>query len=236
MLKTLYFLFFKVEKIWNTISTFLRSVYFNFAFLPFRQALKLPIWIERPAFHFRGYRGDIVIDADDLHFKMIRLGYRYNSWYPFNGINLQIVGKLVFHGRCTIGNSASVYVGNNGVIEFGDNVYIASKTRIICQKKIVFGKSTLIGWNSQIIDTDFHALLDIVSGRPTKILSPVIIGNKCWIASDCIVQKGTKLADNVIVSAGSVVSGIFKKENVILKGNPAMEIAEGYKLLEEYSL
>ena len=34
-------------------------------------------------------------------------------------------------------------------------------------------------------------------------------------------MKGTHIAQHTIVSAGSVVSGNFMAENVVIKGNPA---------------
>lgn len=46
------------------------------------------------------------------------------------------------------------------------------------------------------------------------------IGDDCFIGMNSIILKGTKLGNNVIVGAGSVVHGSFP-DNCIIAGNPA---------------
>ena len=47
-----------------------------------------------------------------------------------------------------------------------------------------------------------------------------IIGNNCFIGMNAIILMGTKLGNNTIVGAGSVVHGFFP-DNVVIAGNPA---------------
>ena len=47
-----------------------------------------------------------------------------------------------------------------------------------------------------------------------------IIGNNCFIGMNSIILMGTHIGDNVIVGAGSVVSGNIP-DNVVIAGNPA---------------
>ncbi len=49
---------------------------------------------------------------------------------------------------------------------------------------------------------------------------PITIGEGCFIGSNVIILKGTELGKNVVVGAGSVVSGVFP-DNVIIGGVPA---------------
>jgi acetyltransferase-like isoleucine patch superfamily enzyme len=51
----------------------------------------------------------------------------------------------------------------------------------------------------------------------------VRIGHRVWIGSNSVVLDGSDIGDNVIVSAGSVVSGAVKANSVVL-GNPAKVI------------
>jgi acetyltransferase-like isoleucine patch superfamily enzyme len=45
------------------------------------------------------------------------------------------------------------------------------------------------------------------------------IGHRVWLGSNCVVLDGADLGDNVIVSAGAVVSGAVAP-NSIIQGNP----------------
>ena len=95
---------------------------------------------------------------------------------------------------------------------------------IYSMASITIGKNTDIGPGCKIIDNDFHPLpysqrhpveqLDKVKKRPIKM------GEGCLIGANSIILKGTTLGNNVVVGAGSVVSGSFP-DNVIIAGNPA---------------
>lgn len=47
-----------------------------------------------------------------------------------------------------------------------------------------------------------------------------VIGENCFLGVNSIILMGTKLGNNVIVGAGSVVHGTFP-DNVVIAGNPA---------------
>ncbi len=50
-----------------------------------------------------------------------------------------------------------------------------------------------------------------------------VLGDNCFIGMNSILLMGTRLGNNVIVGAGSVVHGIFG-DNVVIAGNPARVI------------
>lgn len=110
-----------------------------------------------------------------------------------------------------------------GRIEIGENCGISGST-IYAWKSIKIGNYTRVGANCKIIDTDFHpveleyrhkALNEEYARR-----APIEIGDDCFIGMNSIILKGTKLGNNVIVGAGSVVHGSFP-DNCIIAGNPA---------------
>jgi acetyltransferase-like isoleucine patch superfamily enzyme len=52
----------------------------------------------------------------------------------------------------------------------------------------------------------------------------IIIGNNCWIGMNSVILPGVKLANHIIVGAGSVVTKSFDEEDIIIAGNPAKKI------------
>ena len=110
-----------------------------------------------------------------------------------------------------------------GEIEIGDGFGISGST-IYAFQSIKIGKNVLIGANCKIIDNDFHSIDYKYRNTPndkeyTK-REPIFIGDNCFIGMNSIILKGTRLGNNVVVGAGSVVHGTFP-DNVIIAGNPA---------------
>lgn len=100
---------------------------------------------------------------------------------------------------------------------------------IYSMDNITIGRNTDIGSGCKIIDNDFHPL-PYSQRYPTEQLDkvkkgPIIIGEGCFLGANSIILKGTTLGRNVVVGAGSVVSGTFP-DNVIIAGNPARVVKE----------
>lgn len=117
---------------------------------------------------------------------------------------------------------------NGGKIIINEGVGMSGCT-IYFMESITIGRNTDIGSGYKIIDNDFHPLpyserypverLDLLKMRP------VVIGEGCFLGANSIILKGTTLGKNVVVGAGSVVSGTFP-DNVIIAGNPARIIKD----------
>ena len=116
-----------------------------------------------------------------------------------------------------------IIVARGGIINIGSGVCMSGCT-IYSMDSITIGRNTDIGAGCKIIDNDFHPLpysqrhpieqLDKVKKRP------IDIGEGCFVGANSIILKGTTIGKNVVVGAGSVVSGTFP-DNVIIAGNPA---------------
>lgn len=116
---------------------------------------------------------------------------------------------------------------NNAKIKIGEYAGIAAST-IYAMKEITIGPHTMIGPNTKIFDTDFHpvdpeARLKADDSRVS--IKPVVIGSNVFIGCNCIILKGTRIGDNSVIGAGSVVSGQFP-DNVLIAGNPAVIIRQ----------
>ncbi len=162
------------------------------------------------------------------------------------GKNLSIIGipvifkqekaQLQIGDNCTIksgflSNLVGLYqrtiivARETGKIIIGNNVGMSGAT-IYARDKITIGDYTNIGGNVKILDNDFHPLDPEARKIDDKALikkKEIVIGSNVFIGVNSIILKGTKLGDNCVVGAGSVVSGVFPA-NVIVAGNPAKVI------------
>ena len=114
-----------IKKQWKNrriLRSILPSVYFNFHYLPFSQAIKMPILLYKPK--LLKLKGDIKIGEGKIKFGMIRLGFPTVSLYPNTGIVYENHGgTIVFNGKCTIGNNSAISIGSKGCVEFGSINY-----------------------------------------------------------------------------------------------------------------
>ena len=80
----------------------------------------------------------------------------------------------------------------------------------------------MLGANVIVTDTDFHAINPYFrSGHtgPHVGTRDVVIGKRVWIGANSIVLKGSKIGDNSVIGAGSLVTGQIP-ENSVAAGNP----------------
>jgi len=158
----------------------IRSIPINIKYLPFNQAIKIPIFLTNSKFIGKGR---IVIESNEVYRGMINLGAYLCPKYPRKGITIENNGCIVFKGACTIGNNSFISIGKRGTLIVGDNLVVNSSVNIICARKIVIGKNNLFGWETTIMDTSFHPLYDrenhsfLPATAPS--LSVIIIGLEC---------------------------------------------------------
>lgn len=96
---------------------------------------------------------------------------------------------------------------------------VTANSMLICNKNIEIGKDSLISWNVQIMDTDIHKIY--YDNQQTNPDSPILIGEKVWINSGCVILKGTRIADECVVGANSILNKEYTKPNCLIVGNPA---------------
>lgn len=135
---------------------------------------------------------------------------------------LQVEGIIAVKDCADIGHGSRICVGERGVLTFGSNFVNTAKGSIVCCNRITFGDDVLTSWETLVMDTDFHAVIDI-NGISRPYTYPVIIGSSVWICNRAMVLKGAKIADGCIVGACALVAGSFMTPNTLLAGNPASE-------------
>lgn len=208
-----------LAKLYNYIRCVPRTVYFNFYYLPMKQAMRFPIIVSHRT-KFQSMKGNVIVPSDAKTAK-IKLGFgvvqvadnRYSRfiWDVREG------GEIEFGNNIKVGTGCKLYV--SGVVKIGDGCNFTGECSLNCSKKITFGERCLISWRTVIMDTDFHAILD-VRGKELNPDKEIIIGKSVWICACSSILKGVRLGDNSVVSGSSNVVDSFD-QNVILGGNPA---------------
>lgn len=217
-----------IEKLWYLrwiLRSIHKTIFFNFHYLPFRQAIKLPIWLYKP--HFLKLKGTITINAPIRH-GMIRLGCCNVSVYPNTGIMIENHGGcIVFDDGCIIGNNSALSVGPLGLLVFGKSFSATTSLKLVCYHYIVFEENVLCGWNCLFTDTDFHKLT-IIGGGYTKPYDKIYIGADCWFAMNNIVMKGAILGDHCVVASNSLLNKDYSFHSYcLLAGQPAKVVKTG---------
>ena len=202
------------------------TAYFNFRYLPFKQAIKLPILLYKPK--FVRLKGKVVIDADHVSFGMIQLGPLVNTCNPNCGVSIDNRGgTIVFKGRAIFANESYFMVCKDAVLILGKD--IDCNCKIKCAKSIEIGDETWIAYDSMIMDSDWHALTDVTTGKLLKKEAPVRIGKHNFISYKCIVTKGAVTPDFATFMPGSIINNVYEgEENSLFGGNPCELIDEGY--------
>lgn len=228
---------FHLKKIWKhkwILRSIVPTIYFNFHYLPIKQAIKLPILLYKPK--LLKCKGKVIIDTNRTHFGMIRLGENIVSFYPNTGITFEnLGGNITFKGKCRIGNNSALAIGSKGNIIFEDGFQATTTLHLIGYNQITFDTNVLVGWECTFMDTDLHKLTKLDNKGYSKGYGSIHIGKNNWFGTKCIILKNTQTPDFTTFCAGSIISGkinapsysviglnsqlIIKKENVYLNLN-----------------
>ncbi len=118
----------------------------------------------------------------------------------------------------------SFYVGENAILEIGDNVGM-SATSIVCAEKVSIGNNVRLGGNTVIYDTDFHSLdreqrIKEKEEKSNIKNAAVVIEDGVFIGAHTTILKGVTIGQDSVVGACSVVTKSIPR-NEIWGGNPA---------------
>jgi acetyltransferase-like isoleucine patch superfamily enzyme len=200
----------------------IKTLYFNFKKFPFETAGKLPVFFYGSV-KFTSITGEIQIDGK-IQKGMIGFGQPYELNSAHKGIaEIFILGKLTFKGKFQFGKDCFVFVGENAVCELGNMASMASGGKIICTEKIVLGDYARFGSEAQIIDTNFHDLVDTQTGEKLQKSSPIVIGNYNFVSSRVSIMKGTQTPNFCTIASNSLCTKDYKTlgENILIGGVPA---------------
>lgn len=147
----------------------------------------------------------------------------------------QIVKKIIYRERSS-GNAYIDYCRRGGAT-IGKNVtvYNARNTTIdeTSLQHIFIGDNTQITAGVIVLAHDYsYSVLGNIFGELPRQQRDTVIGKNVFIGMNSVILMGAKIGDNVIVGAGSVVSGSIPS-NSVCAGNPAKVICSLEQFLDK---
>lgn len=207
-------------------ASIIKSIYYNFKYLPLQQARFLPMIIAHGV-HIYG-NGTITLQDWDLSKpSRIYIGGKALKWMsnPSNNkTTIFINGNLRLKPGFYFGSGGGIEV--EGLLSFGENFNATGKCTIICRNNISFGDDNLISWDTLIMDSDQHILRSGSKNGSINYDGKIKIGNHVWISSNVNVLKNTIVADGCVVGCNTLLHGAYKQENALIAGIPAKRCKE----------
>lgn len=196
-----------------------KTIYFNLKYLPFRQAVKLPILLSRKVY-LREMKGKITIEGP-IETGLIKIGYGKVGIFDNRRSRSiwEVSGEVVFKGKANIGHGSKISVGKEGKLVLGSRFVVTAESSIVAHHSVEIGDDCLFSWDILLMDTDFHEMKD-ETGAVMNAPKPVKIGNKVWIGCRVLILKGTEIPDGCVIGANSSVSKKLEMENSLYVGQP----------------
>ncbi|MGV8830186.1 MAG: hypothetical protein ACWA6U_17900 [Breznakibacter sp.] len=208
----------------------IKTVYFNFKMLPFSQAQRLPI-VFYGKVKLISLKGNVIIQGP-LKFGMVGFGQKYEIVsVSKRNAQLTLDGTFVVKGLVQFGIDYCVYIGTGSILEMGHLSSLGGSGKILCTNKVVFGCFSRVGFESQIIDTNFHNMYDTKNGIVGLITEPICLGDYNYIGNRVSIMKSTQTPRFCTVASNSVLSKDYRSfgENVLIGGIPARLIRDNIR-------
>ena len=199
------------------------TVYLNLRSFPLRQAIKMPVFVY-------GWPKLFTLLGSMECMDVCKMGMiKFNSMdiggpdYPGMGTALNNWGKIVFYGSCVISTGIKINVFRFGTLELGKDCRIMPNSIISVWSSVHIGAKTRVAHRSQIMDSNYHYIVDIEKKTVRRRENPIYIGDCVWICNSATITAGAKIPSHSIVASHSLVNKDFSDvpEGSIIGGTPA---------------
>ena len=212
------------------------TIYLNFRVLPLHQAVRFPILVYGRIV-FRCLTGSVDIKSE-ISTGMIKFGTCKSRFFSPDGVTkIFLSGKMTFSGKAVLGSGCSIFVNKGANFEIGNSCYFNENNTYFVMEKITIGDFTRMGYNSIMMDTSSHFVIDTNNGTVKKRNLPIQIGQKNWIGIGSVIFQGTVTPSNTIVASRSLLNKDYTKsvpENSMVGGAPAKLIRENVKRIFDF--
>lgn len=201
------------------------SLFFCLRYLPFKQAIIIPVLIH-PCVRVKIKRGGVVLSGH-IRRSMVSIGFECakgrSNCKSLLCVNPKNDSKLYLNNGVIIAKGTRIIV-DNGLMEIGNNFFCNGDCSFYCNTSISIGNNNMYGWDIHFNTTDGHPFY--IDGKQVSMSDEIRIGDHVWIGSNTKISKGTDLASECVVAQCSLVNGRFHEEHCLIGGIPAKVIKE----------
>ncbi len=227
-----------LRNFWSHWFNPLYTLYFNFIFFPFRQALRLPVFVFGWPRLYAQYGTMECVDRCKTGMVRLNVTIPGGPQYAAGHTQLNIWGKVIFRGYTRIGTGNRINVGRYGVLDMGNDSKIMNFCNITAYTRVTIGQHTRIVHRCQVMDSNYHYIADFNKRVIPNYSKPIQIGDYCWICNSTTIAGGAVLPDRTIVASNSLVSKDMSSipADSLIGGIPAKLIGSGYRRVESEKL
>lgn len=126
-------------------------------------------------------------------------------------------GKVYLGKAVRAHSGVKLRVMGNGILKIGSNTAINYGCIISCMGKITIGQGVEFGPNVLVYDHDHDVRAPKGLKQGLYNLGSVEIGENTWIGANSVILKDTKIGDNCVIAAGSLVRGIIPDNTIFVQ-------------------
>jgi acetyltransferase-like isoleucine patch superfamily enzyme len=166
----------------------------------------------------------IIQDLRRAHEELDReMKAKYDRSVPFGDL---VQDRWARGTKLGFGKNSNIYDSSVvlGPVKVGENCWIGPFTYIDGSGGLTLGDYVTVGVGTMIA-THSTVLRDLSAGLYPMQTKPVVIGNRVFIAPQCVIEMGCNIGDNCVVMAHSVVKQSVLA-NTVVSGNPARTVGK----------
>lgn len=203
------------------------SLLFCLRYLPFRQAIHIPVLIH-PSVRIENLHRGTINFVGEIKSSMLVLGFP-GTVGQSNCKTLLFIehgGRLIVSENVQMARGTRIIIGSQGVMQIGKHFWCNGDCFFNCTTKISIGDDNMYGWNISFNTTDGHHVYENGIQKPME--GDIVIGNHVWIASYCHVSKNTYVANDCVVAQNSLVGKRFDTPKCLIGGMPAKILKDNF--------
>lgn len=122
--------------------------------------------------------------------------------------------KITLGARIVSDGRTVIIVGENAELSVGNGVYFNEGAMVSCKERVVIGDGCKFGPNVKVFDND-HCFNTEEGVADNYKAAPIVIGERCWLASNVVVLRGANIGDHCVIGANCVVKGVIPPGSVV---------------------